>query len=310
MKKGLMLSQNQSMRFNDFFDDIQKDSHFFDYSGYSDLLYIIDSTLKHPASFLNLDTERYSFEYSGAYITGYTAVEGCTDLAIAAAYICAAEKIPVADSELTSAHSLSKISESVKLALSGILIPKTYGGTKIAILRALATKKIHLSFPVIFKAADGRRGIDNYTIYNENEIYDYFQDKPDNSVWIIQKFIECDGFYRLNAYFYNPAYAIYRTNEPDKVERHHIHMYKPSGGINATFIPPDKIPRSVTKIAKKAAKVLGREFAGIDLVVGKKTDRVFVIEVNNCPQLVTVESFRKERSVAFLDAMRKLTNQK
>lgn len=307
MKKGLMLSSNQSMKFNDFFADIQAGKQqLFDYSGYSDLLFVFDTRLRHPAYFINLDTKKKSYEYGGVYATGYTSVDGCTSLAIAVARIMSAEGIPVADSELAGSLSLSKMPELAKLALSGVRIPKTYGGTKIAIIRALTTKKIDLEFPVVFKANNGKRGRDNWAMYSENEIYDFLQDKPDSSIWIMQKMIRCDGFYRLNTYFYHPAYGIYRTNDAEKAGKHRIHMYKPQGGANATFLETKKIPKEVVKIAKKATKATKREFAGVDVVLEKSSRLPYVIEVNTCPQLVTVESFKEERIGAFLKAMKKL----
>ena len=190
-KRGLILAHNQSMKFNDFFAGIQGDERFFDYSGYSDLLFVFNPKSRHPAAFVNLDTGRKSFEYGGAYVTGYAAA---TDLAFAAAVILDSEKIPVADSELRYAPSLSKISEMAKLMKAGVRVPKTYGGTKVAMIRAFTTGRIKLSFPLVFKAADGERGVDNYTIYNENEIYDLLQNRPDDSIWIAQDYIESGGF--------------------------------------------------------------------------------------------------------------------
>lgn len=305
MKKGLVLSNNQTMRFNDFFADIQESHKFFDYSGYTDLLFIFDNKSKHPASFLNLDTGRKSYEYSGAYITGYSS-GAFSDLAFAVAQILTTEKIRIADSELKDAPSLSKISETAKLVSAGVLMPKTYGGTKMAIVRAITTQKIKLKYPLIFKLANGKRGIDNYTIYNENEIFDLLKDKPDDSIWILQEYIESDGFYRLNTYFYKPAYGIYRTNNPEAVDRHHVHMYKPRGGINATFLEPREIPVKVVRAARRASKVVGREFAGVDIMISKFGRKPYIIEVNNYPQLVTVESFKERRVKAFIDAMKKL----
>lgn len=294
------------MRFNDFFSDIQVEERFFDYSGYSDLLFIFDPEAQHRASFLNLDTGRYSYEYSGAYITSYAG--SFPDLAFAVAEIFKHEQIPFADSELANAPSLSKISESAKLVAAHLPIPKTYGGTKIALIRALTTRQIQLDFPVVLKLANGERGRDNFTIYHENEIYDLFQGKDDGSIWVIQALIPSDGFYRLNCYFGEPAYTIFRSLEerPAELDRHTAHMYKPAGGSNATLIEPSDTPEDLRQLARLATQAMGREFAGVDLIYHAQTHQAYVLEVNYYPQLVTVNSFKERRVRDFLEALRRI----
>ena len=307
--KKLILCHNQSMRFNDFFVNIQQGQELFDYSGYSDLLFVFDQSAKHKACFLDLDTDKYSYEYGGAYITGYMAEGGnCYDLAFAAAFIMDHEGSSVADSELIKAPALSKISEFTKLITAGIPIPKSYGGQKIAIIRAVVTKRIKLSYPIVIKRADAERGRDNYMIFNENEIFDFFQDKDDSSIWVLQTLVPNDGFYRLNCYFGKPAYVIYRSldDRPPEFERHKAHMYKPAGGINAKLLHMNEVPRDVLALAKRATKVVGRDFAGVDIVVNKNTHKAYVLEANYFPQIVTAESFRETRIKAFLEAMEEL----
>lgn len=301
----LILSNNQTMKFNDFFTQIQAGKELFDYSGYHDLLFIFDNTLAHPVQFLNLDTGRRSYQYSGAYLTGYLA---SPDIAFAAATILKSERIAVTDRELINAPSLSKISEAAKLVSHDVLMPKCYGGTKIAIIRAITSEKVTLDFPLIMKLANGTRGSENYTIFSKNEIFDLLDGKEDSSIWILQKLVDSDGFFRVNCYYGKPVYGIFRSLEdaPEDLERHHGHMYKPVGGSNATFLEPYEIPRSVQQAASRAAKILGRDFAGADIIVDKYSKRAYVLEINYNPQLVTVESFKDRRIAEFLKAMEKM----
>ena len=301
----LILSHNQSMEFNDFFTKIQNGKELFDYSGYHDLLFKFDNTLIHSIQFLNLDTNRLSYHYSGAYLTGYL---NCPDLAFATATILNFEGIHVIDRELINAPSLSKISEAAKLVSHNILMPKSYAGTKTAVIRALTSNKISLEFPLIMKLADGTRGSENYTIFDKNEIFDLLDGKEDSSIWILQKYVESTGFYRINCFYGRPAYGIFRSLDdiPEGFERHHSHMYKPAGGSNATFLETKDISRSVRIAASRASRILKRDISGVDIIVDKHSKHTYVLEVNYNPQLVTVESFKDNRICKFLKAIEEL----
>jgi len=299
----LILSHNQSMKFNDFFESIQGNEGLFDYSGYSDLIFLFDYSLLHPAQFINLDSNRRSLNYDGAYITGYLKEP---DLAIAVAEIFESEKTPFVDRELADSVSLSKVSESARLVINGIPVPKTYAGTKLAIIRALTADVIKLDFPLVMKLADGERGRENFTIFDKNEVFDLLREKDDASVWILQKLVKTTGFYRINLYSGKIAFGIFRSLDglPEDRERHLAHMYKPAGGENAVFLEPKKIPHEVKRVAKRASKILNRQFVGVDVVVDKYSKKAYVLEANYNPQLVTVESFQERRIKEFLRAMK------
>ncbi|MBR5389362.1 hypothetical protein IK146_02275 [Candidatus Saccharibacteria bacterium] len=293
------------MEFNDFFTKIQNGKELFDYSGYHDLLFKFDNTLIHSIQFLNLDTNRLSYHYSGVYLTGYLS---CPDLAFTAATILDFEGIHVVDRELINAPSLSKISEAAKLVSHNILMPKSYAGTKTAIIRALTSGKVTLDFPLIMKLADGMRGSENYTIFNKNEVFDLLDGKEDSSIWILQKYIESTGFYRINCFYGRPAYGVFRSldDAPEDHERHLSHIYKPAGGGNATFLETQDIPRPVRLAASRASRVLKRDISGVDVIIDKHSKRAYVLEVNYNPQLVTVESFKDDRIHEFLKAIEEL----
>jgi D-alanine-D-alanine ligase-like ATP-grasp enzyme len=78
-------------------------------------------------------------------------------------------------------------------------------------------------------------------------------------------------------------------------------MYKPKGGINATLLPLDQLPSSVSVECKKAVDVMNRQIASVDCIYDELSDTTYVLEVNYNPQLVTIETFKDVRVNAFID---------
>ena|GEM_PF-961609 len=298
----LVLANNQTEKFRDFHSQIQQDEKLYDYSSYTDLLFCFDATAEHPASFLNLATNRHSYDYEGVYINGYI---NTPDIAFAVAATLESDNIPYTNQELSSAPSLSKLSAHAKLAKHKISAPKTYGGFKSAILSGL--ENINLSYPVVLKRVDADRGIDNFKLKSIDEVRETLTSQDDATIWVIQDFIANDGFYLVSYYFGEPKFGIFRTLEkrPDGNERM-AHMYKPKGGANATLLEVADIPKSVLDTSEQAVTIMNRQFASVDSIYDKSTDTTYVLEVNYNPQLVTIETFKDIRQSCFIEAMRKL----
>lgn len=295
----LILANNQTETFRSFYASLQSQStEAFDYAGYNMLLFRFDSSAARPVEVINLANNRMLSDYSGVYINGYLSTY---ELAAATATACDSLHVKYVNKELENAPSLSKLTMYAKLAKSHVPIPKTIAGTKRAINSA--TQYIReFTFPVVLKRADADRGIDNYKVESQVELEKLLDDHAATSLWLVQEFVPNDGFYLLSYYNDKAAFCIYRSLEsrPDG-NKLKSHMYKPKGGKNAKLVPLDSLPAELREASLSAMQAMNRQIGSVDCIYDADHSRVYILEVNYNPQLVTVSSFKAEREQALLD---------
>lgn len=301
----LVLSNNQSDRFTQFFAELKAVSgDVFDYCGYLDLVYVFNQENSVRADAYNVLTGKRLTDYDGVYINGYLNVY---ELAAAVAICCEASSIPFVNRELSNPPSLSKLTGYAKLAAAGVPVPPTLAGSKSALLNLSDELLRTVSFPAVLKRADADRGIDNFKVQNYQEVQDILSRSEEKSVWVLQDFIENEGFYLVSYYDGQPEFAIYRTLEqrPDGNEQK-AHMFKPAGGVNATLLDVVQVPEKVIDAATGAIEAMNRQIGSVDCLYNPRTGRVYVLEVNYNPQLVTIETFKEVRKRAFIEGVKKI----
>lgn len=102
--------------------------------------------------------------------------------------------------------------------------------------------------------------------------------------FLIQEYIRNDGDFRVMTVGYRCAGGFKRQPKIEKLV-----LNKSLGGSEGLV----EIPQDVAEEAEKAARVLGVEIAGTDLVRESETGKVFVIEVNEAPQFKVFEKRTK-----------------
>lgn len=295
----LILANNQSSKFTDFYSNLaQQSPEPFVYDAYAAILFCFDTCAPKPATAWLTSTNQSLEDFDGVYINGYL---NTYELAVTTAATLDALDIPYVNSELRDAPSLSKLSAYAKLAANGVSIPKTYAGAKRALLAGIE-QYVDIQFPAILKRADADRGIDNYKVRSKEQVCELLANHEDRSLWVLQDFIENDGFYLVSVYDRKPAFAIFRSLEerPDHNELK-AHMFKPQGGANARLIDVADAPQTLIDVSVKAAAVMHREVGSVDSIYDAATDSVYVLEVNYNPQLVTISTFKEVRQQVFLD---------
>jgi len=98
--------------------------------------------------------------------------------------------------------------------------------------------------------------------------------------FLVQEYIENDGDYRVMTVGYK---CIGGYKRQPKVEKLVLNL---SAGKSQGL---KEVPSDVTETAEMAAKALGVEIAGTDLVRSKNDGRVYIIEVNEAPQFGVFE---------------------
>ncbi len=294
----LILANNQTDEFREFYERLSEDvDGGLDYAPYSALLFYF-GLAGAQVKVINTLTGRDLTDYKGVYVNGYLKTyEPAVSVAMACKYL----GVPFVNKELSIAPSLSKLSMHVKLAVNGVHTPKTIAGAKAALLKG-AVSQTDVAYPAVLKRADADRGIDNYKVKGFEEVEGLLESHEDTSLWLLQEFVPNDGFYLVSYYGFEPKFCIFRSlqQRPDKNEQK-AHMFKPAGGANASEIPLGEVEPAILAETEKAVKAMDRQIGSVDCLYDASSGRVYVLEVNYNPQLVTIETFKDMRIKAFLD---------
>lgn len=300
----LILANNQSQRFRAFYDELRaKSPEPFDYAGYEMLLFDFDTDAQPAITVTQLTTGQSLTDYDGVYLNGYLATY---ELAATTAICCQALNVPFVNHELADAPSLSKLSSYAKLTRAGVRLPRTLAGAKAALMAA--QKQVNgLRFPLVLKRADADRGIDNFKVSSPADVTELLAPHKSNSLWILQEYVQNDGFYLVSFYDQKPVFSIFRSlqQRPDNNERK-AHMYKPKGGANAKLLDISEVPGVIIDTCQRAMDAMNRQIGSVDCLYDPSSQKVHVLEVNYNPQLVTIETFREIRVQSFLDGITKI----
>lgn len=140
-------------------------------------------------------------------------------------------------------------------------------------------------FPLILKTAGGRQGRGVYKLESKDELVEKIKSlKGESLFFVIREFIPNDGDIRVFTVGYKAIGAMKRT-PPEGDFRSNISV----GGEGEVF-DLEKYP-NVRELAEKAAKVTETEIAGVDIMINKKTDEPYILEVNPGPQFTGFEKY-------------------
>jgi glutathione synthase/RimK-type ligase-like ATP-grasp enzyme len=194
--------------------------------------------------------------------------------ALAVLYYCEQHDIKYIDSCIKNAKTTTdKLSEAFALWRDGIRMPDMVYGAEI-------WKQVaRISFPAILKGINSARGKDNYLVNSANEIRKIIAESPDTR-FILQPFIENDGDYRVLVLDYKIPVITYRQRIGSTT-----HVNNVSAGGTETLIEDATGLQEVVDISIRAAKCLGLEVAGVDIMLEKNTGKPFILEVNKAPQM-------------------------
>ncbi len=195
--------------------------------------------------------------------------------------------IPVVDDYLLSEGPLRRFKSvmSWQLLDAGIKYPKS---SFVESLDDLENELKNWEFPLIVKMSKGgRHGMGTFFL---KELVDYknleekLSLKVDQRGFLIQEYIPNDGDFRVMTVGYKCIGGFKRMPTVEKL------VLNQSEGNSVGLA---EVPSEVAKVAEDAARVLGVEIAGTDLVISDKTGEVYLIEVNEAPQFKVFEKRTK-----------------
>lgn len=204
----------------------------------------------------------------------------CHEQAAAIAAFLDHARIPFVCGELRHYMAMTKLTQLARLAPAGLPIPHTlymdaqhYAGSYGQLSAALGT-------PFIFKAIGSDCGKNNYLIHSRHDLAAALA--PDASLqFIAQTYIANDSDLRVLIVGGRVQLLIRRERTI------HPHLNNTSQGGRATLVPVDELEPEYQRLALRAAALMHREVAGVDLMFESGTGRPYVLEVNASPQIAS-----------------------
>lgn len=194
-------------------------------------------------------------------------------------------KVNFIDKNVACFISRSKISEYFTLAAAGMPVP----ALKVLPdgLKGQEYENITEYFEedqFVLKDAFSDQGKFNFFIKNKDSYNEAKERLAGRGSIVAQRFIPSEGFLRVLVMGDEIVQIVERTasGHQDALKEH---LNKPRGSVNA--IEHQDYDKGVLALACKAAKVMGRTVAGVDLIRNEKTNKWYVLEVNYNPELTS-----------------------
>ncbi len=243
---------------------------FFERGNLKDLEFIIkDNRLSVVDKMTGVDLACYKTLYIRRWNTR------CQDQATAAACYAKRHGVAVINSENTQLQSFSKLTQIVSMALTGLPQPDTYISSHRQIKKVFSRQNPQISFPVVIKSTIGTLGDDNYLVHNFQEL-EAVLDRYPKIEFMVQAFVPNLSDFRCIVLGDRVRMVIERVGQ-DKTNDHRNNTSK---GAKALQRSVSDFPSDFLSDAVKAAYCLGREIAGVDILVNAITGEHVLLEVN------------------------------
>ncbi|MDR2336534.1 MAG: hypothetical protein LBE03_00300 [Candidatus Nomurabacteria bacterium] len=227
---------------------------------YDDLVVVIKNGVV-QIDFLE-NSDRHLTDFDLVYLRG---IESAPLRHVLAVYL-RAKGIAIVNSESFNFQTMTKLEQNVVMALATLPVPDSlYVNNKKNYLSAI--KKAGFDFPLVVKAIDGKNGNCNI---KANTAADIGNLDFDNA--IIQPYLPNDFDYRVIVAGEKVILAYKRIRSSEK---RHVNNITQGGRMELV-----ELPKELGSIAIAAARAVGREFAGLDILTNKETGESVVLEVN------------------------------
>ncbi len=271
-------------------------------SSYSDLeFWIKKAEVVVKETITNRDLSTFDLVYFKSH-------RSARELASATAQYLQSNGVKYVGKEVLPMASYDKLTTYMYLALHGIDIPPTFSGSLPEIKRRFNILNEEFGSPFVVKEINSERGKNNYLISSEHELDEIIKRSAPGDIYILQQYIENDGYVRACVFGDQAAPVIYRhpVLNQDPLKRH---LNQPKGGANAEILDeshPDW--QDIQTLAVRCAELMNRQIAGVDLMKDTNTGKWLVLEVNIEPQLKS-GSFTSEKLKALAEFIDNELNQ-
>ncbi len=215
------------------------------------------------------------------------------DVALALALYLQKQGVKIWNSEMKEQRSTTKLSAMMQLALAGMPIPHTVFSLDPNLLQSEAKE-----FPVVCKSATASRGRNNHLIQKAEELAKVVGNDIPNR-YLLQPFIPNEGDYRVICFGGEPQLVLKRMRQGTET-----HLNNMSQGAIGQLLQPSALPAELLTQCRDICKLMGREMAGIDVLLPEGGLPPVFLEINAVPQL-TSGAFVEEKLAALSDTIQK-----
>lgn len=211
------------------------------------------------------------------------------DIAAATARYAQLRGVPFIDEAIQYFASTSKLYQYILLADQELNVPPSIFVFPHVLHRSYDMLVSKLGTPFILKDLHGNKGEHNYLVTDKTTFKQACEAASAADVQCVaQAFVPNTGDYRVLVFGSKIGLVIHRSAVQGS------HLNNTSRGAQATLVPASELPAHIQKACIAAAKRLGRQIAGVDIVEDKTTGLWYCLEVNDGPQLAS-GSFTTEK---------------
>ncbi len=216
------------------------------------------------------------------------------DITAALAHYCIDNGTKILDPIVQHFPTTSKLYEYTILSNNGIRIPNSIFVSPLALKDSFDTMSEGLGLPFVLKGIHESKGEYNYLVHTHHEYERALKTANADQIYLIaQKFIPNESDYRVLVFGQEIELVIERTKASKDT-----HLNNTSKGGSAILHDIDHLPPEVRHDSLRAAALLGRDVAGVDMMKGSEDDLWYCLEVNDGPQIAT-GAYVNEKSKAF-----------
>ncbi len=186
-------------------------------------------------------------------------------------------RIPFYDSYLEGIKYGDKLFQMVTMFFNGILIPKTIYLSSDIVSNKFSFLEENLHLPFVAKETDTNKGVGVYLINNNEEFESFVKTMKRKCHYIFQEYIPNDFDYRILVLGNNIPVVSSRTRVSDEWRNNSFL------GAKENTLEADKNPKDLVDIGIKASRIMKCEIAGVDIIISKKSGKLYLIEINNSP---------------------------
>lgn len=172
----------------------------------------------------------------------------------------------------------SKITDQINFVLNGISCPNTFYIDRHNISRYVETIENICGYPIIIKDTEGSRGRYSALVKNRAELLERMSHLPNHTKkYMFQEYVENDydwGVLVAHGNIVSAEMSYHCDNE---------FRNNACNGAKEVFMKLDQVPEEIKQIALSASNTLGLTWSRSDIIVDKRTQRPYLLEVNRCP---------------------------
>jgi len=171
----------------------------------------------------------------------------------------------------------SKMTALIQLSLAGLPMMPSYYCQRPKIRERMGEIIHRFGFPLIAKDLSLQEGKGVFLLRKEKD-FDFLKVVGPEQQFLFQDFYPHSEEYRLLVLGYEPMVYYQKIRTDPNEFRANTAL-----GAKEKYMAVSQAPRKMRKIAVKAARVLGYEITGVDFLVDKKTQKIWILEANRGP---------------------------